>query len=147
MKTIMYASAALLLTSVANAQFLAKHLEPDHFVAMECAVTRVTPPDHDRDPGYKVLVSYGFQEGGKISAFEATHVTASGKSYRRSDQYPNATLTEGRDTIQWSGWWRYGNKFTTGTLHLRSGRYDEQIKSNGRIISTIDTICHFDHDD
>jgi hypothetical protein len=145
MKTIIYASAALLMTNAANAQFLAKQPPENILVVLECAVTKVTPPDNDRDPGYKVWVSYGERDG--VSLFEATHVTASGRAYRRSDQYPNATLTEGRDTIQWSGWWRYGNKQMTGTLNLRNDHYDEQVRRNGRIISTINTVCHFDHDD
>jgi hypothetical protein len=149
MNNIKYAltGVTLLLSTAANAQFLAKHVSPNYGgLALECAVTKVTPPDHDRDPGYKVYISVELQ-GNKVSSLEATHVTASGKGYRRSEQYPNASLIEGRDRVQWSGWWRYGNKQMTGTLYLNGRwRYDEQIMRNGRVEMTINTLCHEDHD-
>jgi hypothetical protein len=145
MKAVSITVGILVMTTAANAQFLAKHVSPDYnSIALECMVTRVTPPDHDRDPGYKVNLSAELHDD-KVSSFDAVHTTVSGKEYRRSDQYPNATLTEGRDRIQWSGWWRYGNKQMIGTLYFNGRwRYDEQAKRNGRVETTINTVCHED---
>jgi hypothetical protein len=66
----------------------------------------------------------------------------SGKQYRRSDQYGNGTLVGDRNRIQWSGW-RFGNTQMFGTLHLGNGRwlYDEKVGKNGRIQTTINTMC------
>lgn len=52
MKTML---GLVLMTTAAVAQFKAPQLEGEgNFIAMECVVAKVIPPDHDRDPAYKV---------------------------------------------------------------------------------------------
>jgi hypothetical protein len=56
-----------------------------------------------------------------------------------------ADSDQGRDRIQWSGWWRYGNKQMVGTLYFNGRwRYDEKARRNGRVETTINTVCHED---
>jgi hypothetical protein len=136
--------ALLLMTTVAGAQFKAQEPSEGNFLSKECMVAKVTPPDHDRDPGYKVKLTAEFNpDNGRVLSFDAVHTTMSGKQYRRSDQYANGALGGDRNRIQWSGW-RFGNTQMIGTLHLGNGRwlYDEQVGKNGRVQTTINTICH-----
>jgi hypothetical protein len=139
-KAISTTIGLLVMTTAANAQFTARQSMPD-YINKECMVAKVTPPDHDRDPGYKVNVSADF-ENGKISGFDAVHTTMSGTEYSRSRQYTNATLESSRNWVQWIGW-RHDYRMV-GTLYLNNGRwrYDEQVFRNGRVQTTINTICH-----
>jgi hypothetical protein len=110
---------------------------------MECVVAKVVPPDRDRDPGYKVNLSADFEPGsGRVLMFDVIHTTTSGKRYRRSDQYENGNLSGDRNRIQWSGW--RGNVKMVGTLLFDRGRwfYIEQVGKNGRVETTINTVCH-----
>jgi hypothetical protein len=142
MKTML---ALVLMTTAAVAQFKAQRLEGEgNFIAMECVVAKVIPPDHDRDPAYKVSLTAEFNpDNGKVLSFDAVHTAVSGAKYRRSTQYSNGTLVGNRDRIQWSGW-RFGNTQMVGILHFGNGRwlYDEQVGKNGRIQTTINTVCH-----
>jgi hypothetical protein len=74
--------ALALMTTVAVAQFKAQQLEGEgNSIAMECVVTKVIPPDHDRDPAYKVNVTSEFNpDNGKVLTFDAVHTTTSGIS-------------------------------------------------------------------
>jgi hypothetical protein len=106
---------------------------------------KVTPRDHDNDPGYKVNVWADLTGSypNKLVAFDAIHTMISGKEYQRPEQYTNATLRLNNNVIQWTGWWR--NRQMTGTLLFNNGHwhYDEQqVDRNRRVLTTINTICH-----
>jgi hypothetical protein len=136
----------LLVTTAANAQFTAgNRFSLRDYLGLECMVTKVTPPDHSRDPEYKVnlwgKVNYR-SDPPNVTEFEATHTTMSGREYPRSAQYSNASLRSNSNWIQWTGW-RRGNQMV-GTLYFNNGRwhYDERITRNGRLETTIETVCH-----
>jgi hypothetical protein len=130
--------------TAANGQFLAREERPYNVLSLECKVTRVTPPDHDRDPGYKVNLSAGFYGNSKVRSFDVVHTTVSGKEYHRSDQYTDTNLTDYNGTIRWTGW-RSDNRMMVGTLYSAAHgrwRYDEEVRHNDRIETTINTVCH-----
>jgi hypothetical protein len=137
--------ALLLMTATAAAQFKAPQLEGEgNLIGMECVIVKVSPPDHDRDPSYKVnLTAEFYPDNGKVSTFDAVHTAVSGRKYRRSNQYSNGALVGNRTGVQWSGW-RFGNTEMIGVLHFDKGRwlYDEQVVKGGRVQTKINTVCH-----
>jgi hypothetical protein len=141
MKTII---ALLLATTAAHAEFtLRKDPTPvngDRY--QECAVVRVSPPDHDRNPGYKVTLHLTYDDG-KVTSFGIVHTLADGTTRDRSEQYSGDKLRWWPDgSAQWTGW--RGHNYMTGDYYV-SGRYTEVIRSGGstgRVEVTIDTRCH-----
>jgi hypothetical protein len=109
----------------------------------ECVVSKVSPADHDSNPGYKVNLTATFNQDSKIDTFEAVHTRLNGIKSKRSEQYASVQLVGDRHRIQWSGW-RGKETQMSGTLYFQSGRwlYDEIIRTNGRIVVTINTACH-----
>jgi hypothetical protein len=86
----------LLVTTAANAQFTAGNDFAHRRLSwLGLHVTKVTPPDHSRDPEYKVNLRGAVDHRSdppSITEFEATHTTMSGRKYSRSAQYTNASL-------------------------------------------------------
>jgi hypothetical protein len=109
----------------------------------ECAVTRVTPPYHDRNPGYKVDLHID-REDGRVVAFGVVHTRADGTTVDRSEQYRGDRINWWPNgSAQWTGW--YGNSYMTGTYNAGNITYTEVIRGggpNGHVNTTIQTACH-----
>jgi hypothetical protein len=135
--------AIFLTTAVSFAQFKSSHEDEGRLTLWECAVVNVVPPDHDRNPGYKVNLAAEFGDNNNIVSFDVVHTTLDGTTYNRSEQYINGTLVGNRQRIAWSGW-RGGNTQMLGTLGAQGGRwmYTEVVHKNNRTETTINTVCH-----
>ena len=142
MKKLLLATAvATLAASAASAGSFSKNEEnEDTYRGYECVVVQVTPPDRDRDPGYKVNVSI---EDDKFST--VVHTTRSGREWDRTDQYANLkTWRAANGVVWWSGWSRKYQVEMTGALGMDKGQilYVEYVRQNGRLVTTIRTVCH-----
>jgi hypothetical protein len=109
----------------------------------ECVVAKVSPADHDSNPGYRVNLTATFTQNNKIDTFEAVHTRLNGIQSRRSEQYAGVQLIGDRNRIQWSGW-RGKSTQMLGTLYSQNGHwvYDETIRQDGRVAVTINSVCH-----
>jgi hypothetical protein len=149
MKKLLLVTAAVAavvasVASVTAGQFMNSEKDSDEGLNYECLVVKVTPADHDRDPGYKVNV---FLDG---NGFNSTvHTTVSGKTYERSDQYTNLKTwnawKNGQGPWMWSGWLpNFGVKMV-GTIGTDKGGkvfYDELVYRGDKVATTIHTVCH-----
>jgi hypothetical protein len=106
-------------------------------------VVKVTPPDHDRNPGYKVEVNITYDDNGKMTSYDIVHVLADGTEKDRSQQYANSRFSWNQNIAQWSGW--RGQTKMVGTFDKRRSTYTEVIRhgDNGKIDALIETKCHF----
>jgi hypothetical protein len=135
--------ATTVLTTAAHAEFRSHSAMPPRQgdAYYECAVTRVTPTDHDRNPGYKVDLHID-REGGKVVAFGAVHTLADGTTVDRSEQYRGDHINWWPNgSAQWTGW--LGNIYMTGTY--ANNTYTEVVRvggPNGHVNTTIQTACH-----
>jgi hypothetical protein len=143
MKTLL---VVLLGTTVAHAAFVQhpsrRMPASDECVdRYECAVTRVIPLDHDRNPGYKVNIILGYKINNEIGSLEIIHVLSDGTEFDRSSQYSRVRLSSGNGWAKWSGYY-YNGKRMVGTFDKRRDTYTEVLTNNGRVKSTIETRCH-----
>jgi hypothetical protein len=53
----------------------------------ECVVAKVSPADHDSNPGYKVNLAATFNQNNKIDTFDVIHTRLNGIESKRSEQY------------------------------------------------------------
>jgi hypothetical protein len=143
MKTLMI----LLLMTTAASAFSVGRPDPgfnvNSDINAECAVVRVTPPDHDRNPGYKVELNITFDHKGDMTSYNIVHVLADGTEKNRSDQYTNSRFSWNPYFSQWSGW--RGQTKMVGTFDQRRSTYTEVIRhrDNGKIDALIETKCHY----
>lgn len=116
----------------------------------ECSVTKVSPPDGDRDPGYKVNLY--FYANGKHLFKRVIHTTRSGAQYSRGEQYK---VNDGVNTINDNGanvWLaesvKYPGVYMVGTFGwLKDGKavYIEDLyrgKNAKKPAMTINSVCH-----
>jgi hypothetical protein len=97
------------LTTAAHAEFTLRSAMPPQQgdAYYECAVTRVTPADRDRNPGYKVDLHID-REDGRVVAFGVVHTLADGTTVDRSAQYKGDRINWWPNgSAQWTGW--HGN--------------------------------------
>jgi hypothetical protein len=137
-------AALSLLGTTARADFTNKVEDQDRGRAdLECAVVRVRPPEHDRNPGYKVELSINYNNGNATS-FGVIHTLANGATYDRSKQYNGGRLQSWKDgSARWGGW--YGNRYMVGTYNAITDTYVEIVHADGplgRVVTTIETRCH-----
>ena len=106
----------------------------------ECGLIQVSPPDHDRDPGFKINLVLNDEN------FYVGHTMISGKVYSRGDQYDiHRIWVDGN--LNWSGR-SYKNPAITmvGTFgkNRATGRvqYVERIYKNNRLETTVVSTCH-----
>lgn len=146
MKYILATTALLTSVVAAPADFATRSGYAGHGgFSLECAVTRVTPPDLDKNPGYKV--NLGVDAGENMISLSVIHALADGTTIDRSAQYKNnVTLKWVNSRIVWSGYYYNGN-LMTGTLYYLNDNnitYTEVIRKKGRIETTIETRCHME---
>ena len=140
-KTMLTLGTLILMATTANATFVPrKPHEPLENIYAECAVVRVTPRDHDRNPGYKVNVSVTYDQGG-LSGIDVVHTLADGQQFDRSQQYGRSVrLGQNGYKTTWSAF-RRGKKMV-GVFDSYSMTYSEFITRDGRLETQIDTRCH-----
>lgn len=119
-------------------------IDPIHeqYTFWECGLIQVTPPDHDRNPGVKIVLSTDPDP----STFFVTHTMASGATYERTDQYRLMRIWNASSTFNWTGQsFKDSKKTIIGTFgpDQRTGRlqYIERIYRNNRLETTIVSSC------
>ena len=88
MKYLLAATAAVAMVASAAAQTMddtGNNNKDNQEYWYECSVTKVTPSDKDKDPGYKINL-YFFANGEKLFK-RVVHTTRSGAQYNRVAQY------------------------------------------------------------
>jgi hypothetical protein len=150
-KVLLAAAAVVAVTAAASAQTMDGFDVPanngaNKKYAFECVVTKVTPADKDKDPGYKVNVAID-KDGYFVTVL---HTTRSGAVYDRAEQYTD--LHSGTAENNGPNYW-YGRskKYPTvkmlGTFGVfKDGRmtYRELVFKDGvkQPVTTVDTACH-----
>ena len=142
-KLFLLGAATLALTSVARADFHAP--QPITGGAFECTVVSEQPRDRDPNPVYKINVNLDLNDAGKITSSGVVHTVRTGKTYDRSEQYPNGSVSQkpGFKEWYWSG--NRGEQRMIGTFYNsdRDGwMYREQIVKYGRVQHTMLSDCH-----
>jgi hypothetical protein len=112
---------------------------PGEMGPLECRDHKSTPPEPiDTDRVVTTLINFD-------DTFAVTHVTRSGKTYVRGDQYRDIRVWMNEmGTPYWSGVWkRDPNKRMTGSLVWEgdANRYVEEIRDGGRLETTIVSTC------
>jgi hypothetical protein len=159
---IMRASVAVLfllalLFGRAEAQFRPAQPEkpPTFEGTFECAVVGRDPDEEGDDPFYKVLIfveahtSYSGAVS-HLSGMTVTHVSASGRTVSRSDQYNvNASFLfePTKSKLTWQGQFKDNQRMTmvgTFTFANRQWRYYEELTMRGEKKAELVTkaICH-----
>ena len=106
----------------------------------ECGLIQVSPPDRDRDPGFKINLVLNDEN------FYVGHTMISGQVYSRGDQY-NIQRIWADGNLNWSGR-SYKNQAISmvGTFgkNRSTGRmqYVERIYKNNRLETTVVSTCH-----
>jgi hypothetical protein len=111
------------------------------FQAWECGLIQVSPPDRDRDPGFKINLVI------TPDSFSATHTAISGATYVRDEQYKNTRSWNEAGALHWSGRSaRNPQRVMVGTFgqNRATGRmqYVEKIYNAGMLETVITSNCH-----
>ena len=152
-KALLAAVAATALVASASAQTMDGTNTPtnngkaEQEFAYECVVDKVTPPDHDKDPGYKVNVLVNMHR-----IINVMHTTKSGATYYRGAQYTNTWSEPGKTSFEDSplGWGGTSKKSPQlrmlGIMSYINGKpvYEEYLyKGNDKKpVLTVKTTCH-----
>src|SRR5215471_19928919 len=143
MKKVLLAATAVVMALASVSAHAARPAQPiNDSWSLECGLIKVSPPDRDRDPGFKINISISPEEG-----FIATHTMISGAVYDRTDQYENLRSWKvNNGPYQWSGRSvKYPQLVMVGTLGRdRTGQlvYMEEIYRAGRLQTTVRSTCH-----
>jgi hypothetical protein len=154
MKTLLLATvAAVSLAASASAQTMDGTPAPVERYAYECVVDKVTPPDHDNDPGYKVNIMLDMTHIDQV-----WHTRKSGKTADRAAQYAATSMAKrkGEDwktsPLIWFGKSKKNPHLSMlGTIGTNIGNYgkdnlvyiEELFRDNEKKpIVTISTVCH-----
>jgi hypothetical protein len=148
MKTLLAAATAIgvLAGAAANAapfSYSAPGLPAPTFAVpeyWECGLIQVSPPDRDRDPGFKINLSTNADN------FYVTHMMVSGTTYERTEQYNvQRVWTDGN--FNWVGRsyknpaiimvGTFGKNRVTGRM-----QYVERVYKNNRLETTVASTCH-----
>jgi|SRR5215813_4933716 len=142
-KLLLSTVVAALATSAANAgqPFASDENEERMF---ECSVIKVSPPDNDRDPGYKITVSL---DGNGFTS--VVHTTRSGRTWDRSEQYShrrswNDAKNGGDGPYVWTGWSAKYQVTMKGVIGGQSGKlvYDEYVYQGNKLVTKVQSVCH-----
>jgi len=158
-KMLLAAVAAIATIASASAQTMdgAKDDTPDANAkyAFECTITKVSPPDKDRDPAYKVNVWVNDTQFVRMA-----HTLVSGAVVYRSEQYGNFGTAPMKTSIEDSPlmWWGRSKKHPEitilGWIGSLNGKlvYKEEIfkgkaspffgNSKAKAVTTVDSTCH-----
>jgi hypothetical protein len=151
-KTLLAAVAAIATIASASAQTMDGTNTPanngaNNVSAFECVVTKVTPPDKDKDPGYKVNVSID----GDGNFVNVVHTTVSGAVYDRADQYkitenhimdnngPNMWFGQSKKHPEVGMGGMFGINNKTGEMHYREFVFRGKAK---KPVTEITSSCH-----
>jgi hypothetical protein len=101
-----------------------------------CTNFRVTPPEpEDRDP--IVSARLDFED-----TFAVTHVTLSGRTYSRGEQYRDVRVWTGRDGVtHWAGTWRRDPAVRMVGSFTADGEYTERLFRRGQLETTTVSNC------
>jgi hypothetical protein len=122
-------------------------LPPEVF--LECGIVQTTEGyKKDEDPIYKITIRLALDDNRNPAGLDVTHVSASGKSYIRDEQYSDSTLTNtpGKTEYFWSGKMAKDKSYTMkGTLVRTDDNkwyYTEQQFRNGKQRFALRSACH-----
>ena len=118
-------------------------------VFLECGIVQTTEGyKKDEDPSYKITIDLTLDDSRNPTGLTVTHVSASGKSYIRDEQYSDSTLTNtpGKTEYFWSGKMAKNKSYTMkGTLVRTVDNkwyYTEQQFRNGKQSFAMRSACH-----
>jgi hypothetical protein len=121
-KLLSTVAAIVLVTGTANAFVKAAPTQIQPYTLLECVPTSISPPDHDRNPTYKIMVNLQLADN-QIRELNAVHVALNGTQYSRTEQYGNANIWQkpGYNEWYWQGSRVRGNhNVMTGRLYRDS---------------------------
>src|SRR5262249_19935050 len=99
-------------------------------------------------PIYKITIDLRLDDSGNPTGLTVTHVSASGKSYARDEQYSDSTLTNtlGKTEYFWSGEMANNKSYTMKGTLVRTvdnkWSYTEQQFRNGKQSFALWSACH-----
>ena len=154
MKTLLAGVAAIAMVASAAAQTMDDTNNNNggggEELGYECSVTKVTPPEKDKDPGYKINV-YFVLDGKQPLFSRVIHTTRSGAQYSRVNQYnvandgnfvnKNGANVWIGESIKDHGIYMVG---TFGTTKDGKLVYVEDLwrSKNKKLVMSIDSVCH-----
>jgi hypothetical protein len=148
MKKLLFTTAAIivLVTGAANAFVKASPAPIEDSTTLECVPTSISPPDHDRNPTYKIVVNLEL-DSGQLRGLSATHVAVNGNEYDRNEQYGNANIWQkpGYTEWYWQGTRLRGDRSVmTGRLYRTAGQqwFYEETNHSMHLVSR----CHISLD-
>jgi hypothetical protein len=116
--------------------------------AYECSVTKVTPPDQDKDPGYKINV-YFHDDNGKPFFTRVIHTTRSGAQYSRVNQYTLAgnVINKNGANVWFGDSIKNPSIYMVGTFgSTKDGKlvYIEDLwnRKNKKMVMAVNSVCH-----
>jgi len=118
-------------------------------VFLECGIVQTTGNyKKDEDPIYKITIDLRLDDSSNPTGLTVTHVSASGKSHIRDEQYSDSTLTNtpGKTEYFWSGKMANNKSYTmkgtlVGTVDNKWS-YTEQQFRNGKQSFALRSACH-----
>jgi hypothetical protein len=156
MKKLLSATVAAIALIASASAYAATGMEetakPERQFAYECVIDRVTPPDHDKDPSYKVNVVTDMSH-----IISVWHTLKSGKEVDRTTQY-DATSGALRKNEDWStsplAW--YGKSKKSPQLAMLGVIGTQNADGTGKLsyveelyrgnekkpVLTVNTTCH-----
>jgi hypothetical protein len=123
--------------------------------AFECVVTKVSPPDKDKDPAYKVNVWTNDKYVVRVA-----HTTASGAVYYRGEQYGDTNSGPMKNSFEDGPlmWWGRSKKHPEVTIAAWIGTLDGKLtymenifkgkaspffgNSKAKPVTMIESVCH-----
>jgi hypothetical protein len=150
-KALLAATAAIAMVAGAAAQTMDGNTgtnESDKtYWWYECSVAKVTPPDRDSDPVYKINV---YLDAADYSFVKVVHTMRSGREVSRADQYTkNVDIGKNKNGAStWFGVHGKNPKLAMGGIFgvLKNGQwvYDEMQFMQGRKEPTMvmRSVCH-----
>jgi hypothetical protein len=147
-KSLIALALTVALPQMAQAGFTNAAATPiNDYTHLECVPTTISPPDHDRNPTYKIVVDLQLNNSG-VKEIDVVHVARDGTEYDRSQQYSNARVWQKSGYSEW--YWegtRKGRYDMTGRLYRNSTQgwiYEESLLDNGRQNFWMQARCHID---
>jgi hypothetical protein len=152
MQKVWFTVCLLMVASSAGAQFRpGAQIEPlPTDVFLECAILQTTEGSNkkDEDPIYKIVINLTLDDRRNPTGLTVTHVSASGKSYIRDEQYTDSILrnTPGKTEYFWTGKMRENPSYTMKGTLVRTVEnnwyYTEQQFRNRKRTFAMKSACH-----
>jgi hypothetical protein len=122
--------------------------EIGEYTNLECVPVVLQPPDHDRNPIYKISVNLQL-DNGRTKEINVQHTASDGTTYDRSHQYSNASIWQnpGYNESYWEGTRMRGRYTMTGRIY-RAERgqwfYEETLFERGQQKFFMRSRCHIE---